>query len=147
VEPITIDDGLAIEADIYMINRNFHGKASYRRRDLGDGDHRTNVQDLRASEDQHGPLLLSDLSEPNLSSDHSSPHASASFQNVSGCSGCRSYAARSDWANADRTAAATPSRAAAEMLIPRRRACSATDSSSVNVVRVLVTSNDAITLR
>lgn len=51
-------------------------------------------------------------------------------------SGYLSYADRSDRTSADRTAAATPSRAAAEMLIPSWRARSASSSSSVKVVRV-----------
>ena len=56
------------------------------------------------------------------------------------------YALRSACAKAARTAAATPSRAAADTFTPRRRACSASESSSVKVVRVDAIARDASTI-
>jgi len=61
-----------------------------------------NVDHLRSRQHQDGPCLAADLGQPDLASRQSSLQASASFQNGSGRSGRRSYAARSAWANAAR---------------------------------------------
>jgi len=91
--------------------------------------------------------LSPDLYEPYLATIHSALHASASDQKSSTVSGVRSYAARSASAKAARTAADTPSLAAAEMLTSSCRACSASDSSRENVVRIVVIATHAITIR
>src|SRR5690606_27936378 len=122
-----------------VVHFNLCGETACGGRDLGDGHQRTNVEHLGASEDEHRAPLAADLGQPHLTPVHSSAQFSASVQNSSTFSGLFRYAARSACTKAARTAAATPSRAAAEMLTPRRRACSASESSRVNVVRVAPT--------
>ena len=112
------------------------GKSTNRCGDLSDRDESARFEHRGPRQDQDGPLLGTDLRNPDLAARHSWLHASASRQNGSHRSGWRWYAARSDFARAVSTAAATPSRAAAEMLIPNCRARCARSSSSVKVVRV-----------
>jgi len=135
VKPVAVDHRTLIKSGLVLIDVDLGCEAADRCRDLRDGDEVANVDHLRSRPHQDGPCLAADLGRPDLASRQSSLQASASFQNGSGRSGRRSYAARSAWANAARTAAETPSRAAAEMLIPSCRARSARASSSVKVVR------------
>ena len=143
MEPVAVDGRFSVESVFSVVDRHLGCQTTHRACDLGDRDQCSDFEDFVACENQHRSPFSSDLGKPDLSSVHSSPQASASFQNWSGRSGRRSYASRSALARASRTAAATPSRAAAEMLIPSRRALSASDSSSVKVVRVVAISVDA----
>ncbi len=57
--------------------------------DLRNGYQRTDIDHLGAGEDEHWTMLPADLRHPDLSTSHSSPHASAWDQNSSTFSGLR----------------------------------------------------------
>ncbi len=92
--PIADDRRLLVEPCELMIDGNFACQTSHRRRDFGHGDQRANFEHFVASEHRDGTAFTSNLGKSDLAPVHSVLQASASVQNGSGVSGCRSYAAR-----------------------------------------------------
>src|SRR5579859_4905141 len=137
MKTITVDDGWAFQSSLHVIEFDFSANATDGSSDLRYGNKGSHIQHFGSRQHQHRAPFASNLGEPQFASPHCSPHASAWRQNTSGRSGCLRYASRSDRASAARTAAATPSRAAAETLTPNSRARSARFSSRLNVVRTV----------
>jgi len=89
MEPIAVDDRRPVEPDLPMIKADLGSEAADRRGDLGDGDELTNIEHLGPRQHQNGPLPITRLRPRDISSCHSSLHASVCAQNGSGRSGCR----------------------------------------------------------
>ncbi len=145
VQPVAVDHRFPIDARRRIVQIDLCGETSSCRGDLCDRDQSPNVEYLGPSQHEHGASFPAYLCEPDVPAIHSSPQVSVSSQNESTLSGFLSYASRSRSASAARTADATPFLAAEEMFTPRRRACSASVSSRVNVDRVVVIALDAST--
>ena len=87
VETVAVHDRFLIKPDRGVVDIDFCCEASRRRRDFCNRHERSDVEDLRASEDQDGTAFASHFCEPDLAAVHSAPHASASVQNLSTDSG------------------------------------------------------------
>lgn len=89
VQAVAVDDRLVFESDPDVVELDLRCEASRRGGDLGDGDQRSDVDDLVASEDQDRAALASDRGQPDVPAVHSSPQVSASVQKSSTFSGER----------------------------------------------------------
>jgi len=87
MEPVAVDGRFSVESVFSVVDRHLGCQTTHRACDLGDSDQCSDFEDVVACEDQHRSPFSSDLGKPDLSSVHSSPHASAPFQNWSGRSG------------------------------------------------------------
>ena len=139
MKTVAVDDRVSVKSDLPIIQLDLRVKTPDGGGYFGHSDELSDTNHPGARKNQDGSRLAPSLTQPYFASSHSSIQASASIQKGSGCSGKRRYASRSDSNILERTAAATPSRAAEERLIPSLRASSANSLLRVKVLRVLAT--------
>lgn len=89
VQAVAVDNRLVFESDPDVVELDLRCQAPGRGGDLGDGDQRSDVDDLVAGEYQDRAALASDRGQPDVPAVHSSPQVSASVQKSSTFSGER----------------------------------------------------------
>lgn len=87
VQAVAVDDRLALESDPHVVELDLRREAPGRRRDFGDRDERSKVDDLVAGEHEDRATLATDLGQPDLAAVHASCQASARAQKSSTFSG------------------------------------------------------------
>jgi hypothetical protein len=87
VETVAVHDRFLIKPDRSVVNTDFCCEAARRCRDFCNRHEHSDIEHLRAREDQDGTAFTSYVCQPDLAAIHSAPHASAAVQNVSTDSG------------------------------------------------------------